>query len=104
MASTSQNLRNRIDGQRVASLLQSFGFILSHDKCQFEPMQLFTHLSLIFNTRDVTFHYPGKGNRQYRLRQLNGLVTYVPDVMRCLGLTNFANVALPLSRLNSQHL
>ena len=33
-----------IDGQRVASLLQKLGCLLSQDKCQLKPTKAFTHL------------------------------------------------------------
>ena len=48
----------RINVQRVASLLQRLGFILIHDKCQFESTKLFTHLGLSFDTREMTMSYP----------------------------------------------
>ena len=49
----------RIDGHRVASILQKLDFILSHDKYQFESTHLFTHLGLTFNTREMTSSLQG---------------------------------------------
>ena len=54
--------------ERVASFLQKFGFVLGHNKCQFEPTQMFTHLGLIFNTREMTILLPGKRCKQFRLK------------------------------------
>ena len=51
--------QTRIDWQRLASLLHRFGFELSHCKCLFKPLQVFLHIGLMFNTREMTISLPG---------------------------------------------
>ena len=46
------------DGLRVVQLLHKLGFVLSLEKYQLEPTQEFTHWDLVFNTQDMTFHFP----------------------------------------------
>ena len=44
--------------QRAGSLLQILSFILSLDKYQYKPSQVFTYLGLTFDTREMTISLP----------------------------------------------
>ena len=51
-------MQARIDGQRVSSLLQRLGFVLSLEKYQFRPTQVFTQVGVPFDTREMTISLP----------------------------------------------
>ena len=90
------------DGQKVVQLLQKLGFVLSLEKCQLEPNQEFTHLGLVFNTQNTTLSL--SQDKVLAIKAQAAKVASSPicrGVMRLLGLTNVASMALPLARLHS---
>ena len=86
------------DGQRVVQLLQR----LSLEKCQLESTQEFTHLSLVFNTQNMSLSFAQ--DKVLTIKAQAGKVAFSPTcivAMRLLDLTNFDSMALPLARLHS---
>ena len=92
-------------GELVAELVQRLGFVLSWKKCNFEPTQIFTHLGVTFNSKEMTISLPEE--KILKVREQAAKVLKTPTcrgVMRLLGLTNFANLGVPLGRLHSRPL
>ena len=82
-------MQARIDGQGVASILQRIGFILSHDECQLDPAQLFTHLGLTFNTKEMTISLSRDKIKALKAHVARiALLSMCQCVTRLLGLTN----------------
>ena len=93
------------DGRRVVHLLQRLGFVLRLEKCQLEPTEEFTHLCLVFNTQNMALlHLQDKVLAiKAQAAKVDSLAT-CRGMMRLLGLTKFASMALPLVRLHSHAL
>ena len=93
----------KTNGRIIAKLLLDLSFILSLEKCNFEPMQVFMHLGVTWNTKTMMLSLPQEKvqaiqkQAQHVLRNL-----MCRAVQRLLGLTNFVSIALPLTRLQSQ--
>ena len=93
----------KTNGRIVAKLLLDLGFILSLEKCNFEPTQVFTHLGVTWNTKTMMLSLPQE-KVQAMQKQAQHVLRYPTcrAVQRLLGLTNFASIALPLARLQSR--
>ena len=95
----------KTNGRIVAKLLLDLGFVLSLEKCNFEPTQVFTHLGVTWNTKTMMLSLP-----QEKVQAIQKQARHVlrnptcRAVQRLLGLTNFASIALPLARLQSRPL
>ena len=79
--------------------------MLSLEKCQLEPTQEFTQLGVVFNTQDINLSLPQ--DKVLLIKTQAAKVTSSPacrGVMRLLGLTNVANMVLPLARIHSHPL
>ena len=88
--------------QKVVQLLQKLGFVLSLEKCQLEPTQEFTHLGLVINTQNMTLSLLQDKVLAIKAKAARVALSHTcRGVMRLLGLTNFAHMALPLARLHS---
>ena len=90
----------KTNGWIVAKLLLDLGFVLSLEKCNFEPTQVFTHLGVMLNTKTMMLSLP-----QEKVQVIQKQAQHVlrnptcHAVQRLLGLMNFASIALPLTRL-----
>ena len=98
-------MQARIDEKRVAFLLLGLGFLLNPNKCQFEPAQMFIHLGLTPDTWEmiVLLSMDKVQAIKYKANRVD-LSTMSIDVMKLLGLTNSASMALPLVKLHSHSL
>ena len=95
----------KTNGRIIAKLLLDLSFILSLEKCNFEPMQVFMHLGVMWNTKMMMLLLPQEKVQaiQKQARHVLRNLMY-RAVQRLLGLTNFVSIALPLTRLQSQPL
>ena len=95
----------KTNGRIVAKLLLDLGFILSLEKCNFEPTQVFTHLGVTWNTKTMMLLLPQEKVQVIQKQARHVLRNPMCRAVQCLlGLTNFASIALPLARLQSQPL
>ena len=89
------------DGQGGA-VATEIGFVLSLKKSQLESIQEFAHPGIIFNTQNITLLIPK--DEVLTIKVQAAKMSSSPTcrgVMRLLGLTNFASMALRLARLCS---
>ena len=67
-----------------------------------QPSQVFTHLGLTIDTRQMTISLPMDKVQAIKAQATQeALLPMCRGIMRQLGLTNFASMALPLERLHS---
>ena len=91
----------RVDGERVTSLLQRLGFILSHNRCQAEPTEVFTHLFLRFSIGEMTISLHRENVQMVKAQASRVVLSHTcRDVMGLLGLTSFSSMALPPSKVS----
>ena len=90
----------KTNGRIIAKLLWDLGFVLSLEKCNFEPTQVFTHLGVTWNTKMMKLLLPQDKVQVIQKQAQHVLRNLTCRAVQCLlGLTNFVSIALPLTRL-----